>query len=517
MNLVAAPGRSSDVLSRIGRTAWSWPIAFVLGALSALAFAPLHLAFAFPIAFGGLLLLLEHRQTVHGALLLGWLYGLGSFLVGLHWITEAFAVDAERFGVLALPALLGLSALLAIFSALSVAAARLLAGCRGGLPLAMSLVTCWVLGEWLRGIVMDFPWNIAGYAWGFAEAPLQAASLIGIHGLGVLALLVSVLPVLALRDRRPWSLMTGAVILGALWAYGGVRLSAEGSIDAAGVRLRLVQPNIPQSLKWAESERERTLSRLLDLSRTAAAEPPTHVIWPESAVPYLVAEEPAVRATLATAVPPNGALLTGAVRRATAPDGGVALLNSILTLSDDGEILTAYDKVWLVPFGEYRPFRNLLGWLPKLTVGDVDFLPGPPRRPLIAPGLPPAWPLICYEAIFPHTLETEGLLPSWILAISNDAWFGTSWGPYQHLLAARLRAIEFGLPLIRIANSGISLVTDALGQERARLPLGVEGILDTALPAALPQETPYARFGDLPFGLATLVMGGAVLLAWRRA
>ncbi len=489
-----------------------------LGALTPLAFAPLQLAPMLLIGFGGLFLLLDRTPTRRGAFLIGWLFGLGSFFVGLYWITEAFAVDAERFGALALPALLGLSAFLAMFPALSAAAARLLAGRGNVVALAMALVACWALGEWIRGTVLTgFPWNIAGYAWGFAEAPLQGASLVGIHGLGVLALSVAVLPALALRERRLWPLVTAAAIIAALWTFGSARLSAEEPADATGIRLRLVQPNVPQSLKWAEAEREATLRRLIALSRTPGDPPPTHVIWPETAVPYLVAEEPAIRAAMATAVPPDGALLTGAVRRTIDMEGRATLRNSIVVLDAAGTIVAAYDKVRLVPFGEYQPFRRLFDRLPKLTVGDVDFVPGAARDTLAAPGLPPAWPLICYEAIFPEGLRTEGLLPSWILTVTNDAWFGTSWGPYQHLLAARLRAIELGLPLIRVANSGISVVTNALGRERARLPLGVQGILDIAMPGPLPVETYYVQFGELPFAFAVLALGGGALAGRRRA
>lgn len=496
----------------------AWMLAPVLGAVSALAFAPLHLAPMLPLAFGGLFLLLDRTPSLGGAFLLGWLFGLGSFLAGLHWITEAFAVDAERFGTLALPSLAALSALLAIFPALSVAAARLLAGPGGKVFLAVSLAACWAGGEWLRGLVLTgFPWNIAGYAWGFAEAPLQGAALVGIHGLGLLALLAAILPALALRERRLWPLGAAVLLVAAVWAFGAARLSAGVPADVPDVRLRLVQPNVAQSLKWEESERERILARLIALSRAPSAQPLTHVIWPETAVPYLLAEEPAVRAAVAAAVPPGGALLTGVVRRGRRDDGRPALLNSIVALDNTGGLVAAYDKVRLVPFGEYQPFRALLENLPKLTVGNVDFVPGAPRRAFAAPGLPPAWPLICYEAIFPAPMSAQAVPPSWILTVTNDAWFGTSWGPYQHALAARLRAVELGVPLVRAANSGVSMVTDARGQERARLPLAAEGVLDATLPGPMPGGTVYARYGDLPFGLAILVLAGATLAGRRRA
>ena len=516
----ALPAVASRPLRGIAqRLAWCGA-ALGLGALSAIALAPLHVAPAGLVAFGGLWVLLERTASLRGAFALGWLFGLGSFAVGLSWITEAFSVDAARFGALALPALAALSAGLALFPALSVAAARLLAGRSGGVPLALALAASWVAGEWLRGTVLTgFPWNIAGHAWGARDAGLQAAALVGIHGLGLLAVLAAVLAGVAVRQRRVWPALAAAVIIAVPWAWGMARLGDAMPADAPGIRLRLVQPNIPQDLKWAEGERERILGRLLALSAAPAADggAPTHVIWPESAVPYLIAESPAIRAAVARIIPPGGALLTGAVRRTTTADGGPALLNSLVALDDTGSITAAYDKIQLVPFGEYQPFRRLLADLPKLTVGAVDFIPGPPREAMRATGLPPLWPLICYEAIFPTTLPAQGPAPAWILTVTNDAWFGTSWGPYQHALSARLRAIELGLPLVRVANSGISLVTDAMGRERARLPLATDGVLDLPLPAALAGATPYARLGDLPFAIGVAVLAGLALAGRRRA
>ncbi|WP_426960369.1 apolipoprotein N-acyltransferase [Muricoccus radiodurans] len=494
--------------------------ALLLGAAAPLALAPLHwLPFIF-LSHGGLFLLLERAGSVWRAFLLGWLFGLGSFVVGLHWITEAFAVDAARFGALALPALLGLGALLAAFPALSAAAAHALAGERSGWRLAAAFSACWAAGEWLRGTLLTgFPWNLIGYAWGFADAPLQAAALVGIHGLGLVTILLAVLPALAFRARRRWCppllCLAG---LGLLWGYGALRLQADPLPDVPGVRLRLVQPDVPQALKWAPEERERILARLigLSLSPTAGDTPPTHVIWSESAVPYLLAEEPAIRSAVAAAVPPGGALVTGAVRRVAEGGSAVSLRNSVVVLDRQGEILDTYDKIRLVPFGEYVPLRGLLARLPKLTVGSTDFTPGTSRAPLPVPGLPGAWPLICYEAIFPAGLPADGPRPGYILTVTNDAWFGTSWGPHQHALAARLRAVELGLPLVRAANGGISLVTDAQGRVRATLPLATSGVLDAGLPGAIPDATLYACLGDGPFGVSVLLLGMLAMTRRRK-
>ncbi|OYW68352.1 MAG: apolipoprotein N-acyltransferase [Bosea sp. 12-68-7] len=478
-----------------------------LGAVTPLAFAPLHLLPLLFIGFGGLFLLLERTRSIGGAFLLGWLFGLGSFATGLGWITEAFAVDAERFGPFALPALAALSAGLALFPALSLAAARLVAGRRGGARLLIAYAVCWAAGEWLRGAVLTgFPWNLAGHAWGFADAPLQLAAFVGVHGLGLVTIILAALPALGLSLRRAWPFGVAATLLALVWATGAARLAVPPPPDVPDVRLRLVQPNVAQSLKWEPSERRRILSDLLTLSQApgSSGEGPTHLLWPETAVPYLVAEEPAVRAAIAAVVPREGALVTGSVRRGLDSAEGPSMRNSALVLDDTAQILSVYDKVRLVPFGEYMPFRAWLSGIPKLTEGTVDFSPGTDLSPLPIPGLPAAVTLICYEAIFAGRGSGAAREAGWILTLTNDAWFGRSWGPHQHALAARMRAVEFGLPMVRVANGGISFVTDAYGRERQRLALGVRGVLDTALPAALPGETLYARLGDQPFLIAVL-------------
>lgn len=491
-----------------------------LGSLTPLAFAPLHLLPALFIGFSGLFLLLGRTPSIRGAFLLGWLFGLGSFVVGLSWITEAFAVDAERFGALAWPALGALAGGLALFPALALGAARGVAGQAGGGRLLLAFAACWSAGEWLRGTVLTgFPWNLAGHAWGFADAPLQLAALVGIHGLGLATILVATLPALAVSARRLPPLLAAVIGVASLWGFGALRLGQPLPPDLPDVRLRLVQPDVAQSLKWAPAERARILGDLLALSRAAdTAATPTHVIWPEAAVPYLLAEDAAARAALATAVPRGGALITGAVRRA--PDFPIrpAMRNSVLVLDEAGTIIgDGYDKIRLVPFGEYVPHREWMPGMPKLTDGAVDFSPGPPLVALPVPGLPPALALICYEAIFPSRLTTAVPPPGWLLTVTNDAWFGTSAGPHQHALAARLRSVELGLPMVRVANGGISFVTDAFGRERARLPLGTRGVLDSPLPAALPGGTPYGRFGDVPLLAALAILLTGLVLTRRRA
>jgi apolipoprotein N-acyltransferase len=283
----------------------------------------------------------------------------------------------------------------------------------------------------------------------------------------------------------------------------------------AGVRLRLVQANIDQRLKWQDGERVRTLQKYLALSTQPGNPPVTHVVWPETALPYLLSTEPELLRIVARVVPPGGLLLTGAVRvEQPGPQPG-RVWNSVHAIDDQGRIVATYDKFHLVPFGEYVPLRHILP-IDKITPGTSDFAAGPGPSTVRLPGLPAASPLVCYEAIFPGAVTApSGPRPQWLLNVTNDAWFGHSAGPHQHFASARLRAVEEGLPLVRAANTGISAVIDPYGRVRAELGLGREGVLESSLPAALP-PTPYARFGNVAF-LMLLMSAISLIVIMRRS
>jgi apolipoprotein N-acyltransferase len=270
------------------------------------------------------------------------------------------------------------------------------------------------------------------------------------------------------------------------------------------VRLRIVQANIPQRQKWIPELRAGHLQRQRAMSRqsspNSSARPPTHVIWPETAAPFFLSDNDAARGAAAVAAPSGGALITGAPRRG---DGN--FWNAAHVITGDGRIVASYDKAHLVPFGEYVPLRGILP-LDKVVPGQGDFSAGAGRQTLAVPGLPPVSPLICYEAIFPGAVARRDARPGWLLNLTNDAWFGTFAGPQQHFAIAATRAVEEGLPLVRAANTGISAVVDPYGRPVAMLGLGVEGVIDSGLPRALPTLTPYARSGNVvPAGLLGLI------------
>jgi apolipoprotein N-acyltransferase len=243
--------------------------------------------------------------------------------------------------------------------------------------------------------------------------------------------------------------------------------------------------------------------RHLELTRAPADPRPDVVIWSETAVPFVLGQAPELQAESAAAALP-GTLVLG-IRRTE--EG--AWFNSLAVLAPDGTATAVYDKHHLVPFGEYIPLAGWLARLPLETLTQAGFSAGPGPRLLAAPGIPPFLPLICYEAIFPGGLRADGR-PAWLVQVTNDAWFGTASGPYQHFAQARVRAIEQGLPLARAANTGISAMVDPFGRVLARLDLGETGYVDALLPGELP-PTWYSRIGDLPGLTAVGIIFGLTL------
>jgi apolipoprotein N-acyltransferase len=515
--------------------AWGWRrglIAFVAGAISTLALPPWDLWPVPFLTFSILIWLIDGAAAgrmggVMAAAAAGWWFGFGYFLAGLYWIGHAFLVDAAIFGWLLPIAVTLLPAGLALFTAFGFALARLTwtRGATRVLVLAAALTAA----EWLRGhILTGFPWNAFGYALA-APLPLaQAAALVGLWGLTFLAV-ASYASLAVLADDpgetrwRPLAPALSAAVLTGLAVYGFLRLDATPTTFVEGVKLRIMQPNLQQDQKFNYSQRQQVMDRYIALSDRAAGpqstgvRDATHLIWPESAFPFFLTREAEALARIADLLPQGTVLITGGIRApdVSQPDAAVTrAYNSIYVIDHDGSVLSVYDKVHLVPFGEYLPFQDLLEsfGLVALTKMRGGFIPGDRRRSLAVPRAPSVLPLICYEIIFPGEAVPSGERPAWMINLTNDGWFGSSPGPYQHLQEARLRAIEEGLPLVRAANTGISAVVDPLGRVIASLPLGTEGVLDASLPRAL-GLTPYARFGDIPTGF---VLAAIFILARRR-
>ncbi|MEX0693751.1 MAG: apolipoprotein N-acyltransferase [Rhodospirillales bacterium] len=487
-------------------------MAVLLGALAVAALPPFHVIPVLWLSFAGLALLVISAKCWHQAAVEGWLFGLGWFGGGLYWIGYAFLVDAERYAFLMPVAVIGVAAGMALYTALSVTIfyftlKRFRTTARVLIP---AFAGSWILGEWLRSWVLTgFPWNPLASVWGFSPAMMQSAAWIGSLGLGFLTAMVFIAPVLIIKSTdgpasKPMlKILAVSMILPVLWVAGAWRTGDGAGLQTHdGIVLRLVQPAIPQALKWHPDLRQQHVLKQMAMSKRTAGPfgLPTHVIWAETNVPYLLDPDSTLPAMLAAAVPPGGSLIFGAPRRDAAGDA----YNSLFVINDNGKITATFDKFHLVPFGEYVPLRAYLAF-EKLTAGRGDFTPGPGPATLHNEGLPPFAAIICYEVIFPGHVVDRKDRPAWILNITNDAWFGPSTGPRQHLVQAQLRAIEEGLPVVRVANTGISALVDAYGRIRNRLELDEQGIVDAPLPLPL-APTIFALYGQTTSLLFALIV-----------
>ena len=508
-------------------TGWRrYGVSAFFGVLAALALPPIYAVFLLVPAFVGLIWLLDSSPRLRAAFAVGWWFGFGHFIAGLYWIGIALSIKAEQFGWLIPFAVFGLPAIVACYTGVLtlVAKALQLRGLAAGAGSVVIFAVLWVFLEWVRGWAFTgFPWNLIGSVWTISDSMIQFAALIGVYGLSFVTVLGAAMPAILTDEelskfaaRRTVIIALG--ILVGIGIGGAVRLSQAETKTVADVRLRLVQPNIPQKIKWQRSRRNGHVMKQLHLSRTApkfGTAKPTHVIWSETAVPYYLAREPQLRRVIADGVPPDGLIITGAPRLKTKGPRSYQTWNSLHAVDGSGSVVATYDKSHLVPFGEYVPFRWLLN-MSKITTGTTDFSPGPGPRTLRLKGLPPVSPLICYEGIFPSRVIASGPRPQWLLNITNDAWYGRSVGPYQHFAAVRLRAVEEGMPLVRVANTGISAVVDSYGRTIASLGLSREGVIDSPLPKSLDTLTLYARYGDRIILILLALMTVVGLLLSRR-
>ncbi len=519
-------------------------VAFVAGSLSVLAMAPFFLWPVLFLTLPVLVWLIDGAQTqgeagsvwkrpAVRAATAGWWFGFGYFLFGLFWIGEAFLVEADKFAWLLPFAVTMMPAGLALFTALATAAARLV--WPSGLARVLVLAITLSLAEWLRGHVLTgFPWNVLGYALTWPLPMMQSAALIGIYGLTLLAVLIFAAPLVLVTDASSqramqWAVGIAVLPLLALYGYGAWQLSGGAAPLIKGVRIRVVQASVDQRDKWKAEKQRAIFLDQLDLSRHDASGRRddlagiTHLIWPEAAMPFLPLEHPEALAAIGKLLPDGTQLISGALRLKKPSAGAIASrregYNSLMVFADTGALEMLYDKIHLVPFGEYLPFQTALEamGLQQLTRWRGGFSVGPSPRPLLSiPGLPPVAGLICYEAIFPAAIVQGQKRPGLLLNVTNDGWFGDTTGPLQHFHQARVRAVEEGLPLVRAANNGVSAVIDGQGRVLALLPLNARGVIDSGIPAAL-APPPYARFGDRTFvALALFFLAGAIVLARKQ-
>ena len=507
--------------------------ALIAGAATALAFPPFGLL---PGLLGyGLLMSLfdaaDPQRPLRSAFWRGWLAGSVFFLISTWWVSEAFFVDAEKHAWQAPFAIGFMAGGLGLFWGLMGAAYRAIAP-KGALRV-LAFAGVFGLFEWLRGHVLTgFPWDLAGESWPAGDAVSQTAALVGAYGLGWITVAASAAPVLLLEagDRRVriGAVTAAALALAGAYGYGRARLADAAAVSPTAPMVRVVQADFDEEADYTDARLQAILARYVELTARPAARRPDIVVWPEGAIPaaandYL-AEGTWTRAAITGALRPGQSLLVGAYRVSGSPDAP-AYYNSLLALRDQagGLRLTGlYDKFRLVPFGEYLPLER---WLKPLgvnklvNVGD-GFSTGPAPQPIAPAGMPRVQPLICYESLFPGFARTSAAgRPAWIVNVSDDAWFGHTYGPLQHLNLASYRAIEEGLPIVRATPTGVSAIIDAYGRIRpgARLDHGASGVIDAPLPPAV-ARTSYELWGDLGFWLMGAVSLAAAMIGrmtWR--
>jgi apolipoprotein N-acyltransferase len=455
-----------------------------------------------------------HLRNFFSNFLLGFCFGFGFFAATFYWIGFPFLVYAERLFFFIPFALVLFPALFALFFG---AASALAAFFPHGASRLSAFVAFLALADFLRGhIPGGLPWNNFGYAWGSADTLMQSASLFGVDGVGVIAILLATLSVSPfLFHFSKISLISSALSISIFlsfhfWGEHRIQALQDQAQSTHNIKIRIIQPNISQSSRWKDNHIRQIFLRLLSLSVVNRPPSINHIIWPETATPFLLLNSKDAQQQIASITPPNGSLVTGAPRKDNAKKS--VYYNSIVALDPSQRLIGTYDKKNLVPFGEYTPLGDffsidlLLGRLGSYTKGNHF-------QPLLTlPNTPPALPAICYESLFSHDLlayfNAHKNKPKWILNATNDAWFGYSLAPIQHMEMSRWRSVELGIPLVRVNNTGRSGIINALGKPIEYRLTHTVGVIDFSLPQALKNNTTFSIIGFwgffLPWGLLFL-------------
>lgn len=481
-------------------------IAAMAGALCSLAFAPFYLIIFAVVSIAIFYFLIDKSHNKKLAFLYGFCYGFGYFLAGNYWIAISLLVDADEFAWLipfCLTLIPGVLALYFAFLALSFFTLVKKFHFQKNYEKIIIFALLWVVFEFLRSYLFTgFPWNLLGYSTLFYEGFAQSANIFGTYGLSFLIVLIALIPNLFFKNNHKKSdkIFAGIIVFLAVanLIYGIFSLDDKKLFTNDEYRLRIVQANIKQEMKWVEHEKYRNFLKTIALTNSKSLDGIKTVIWAETSTPYAIEENSGVIEKLKLATPENGILITGALRFEHDGHQINQAWNSVFAISKKG-IESFYDKHHLVPFGEYVPLEKYLPFVQKITDGAIGFSAGDGPKTLDVHGLRFS-PLVCYEVIFPDKIIDKNNIPDLLVNVTNDAWFGVSTGPFQHFDMARMRAIEYGTALARAANTGISAFIDPLGRVVAKIGLNEEGVIDVSL-VTRNDETIYLQYGDKPLFL----------------
>jgi len=473
--------------------------AFLMGSAAALAFAPTYLFFILFFSFPALLFLLGKSKSLKESFFLGWGFGFGLFLCGLYWISYALLVDQDMFGWLVPFAVLLIPAILALY----IGSITLLLHRIRTRPVSLTItfISLWVLVEMLRTkLFTGFPWLTLGYSWSNKITLIQSASLFGVFGVSFIILVIILTPFILLKNYKKSKFIAISYSICSLiafflnFSYGIWRLDTADR-EFLQHSVRIVQPNIKQSIKWDRRYRYQNLQKIMELSKQNGNSSQTYIIWPEAAITYSL-DNKNTRNIIKEIIPEESYLITGGIR--LSKNNTLKLMSSLFVIGSDGEIVDHYDKMHLVPFGEYIPLKDFIPFnISKITHGLLDYTPGSKAKIITPKSEYPSFRgLICYESFFPQEILFNEQKPDFLINITNDAWYGNSPGPYQHLDITKFRAIEYGLPMVRSANSGVSAIINQYGEILQQLNLNQEGYLINKLPKPQKSRTFYHLHGN---------------------
>ncbi len=490
--------------------------ALLCGMLLAMALPPFYQLWAAFASFSFGVYICSKKSKLWNLAAIGYWFGFGYFALGFYWIGNALLVDIERTGWL-YPITLVLNG--AVFGIFAIFPFMLTKFSKLIFLKILLLASGWCLSEWFRGFFLTgFPWNPISSVLAFSPNLLQTLAWWGTYGLSLIAVIIFAWPALWLNKPNyktfVFSLLA-PIALAVMWEYGAFIISHRPKINhGKAIMVRLVQPSIPQSLKWDKESLEQNLKEYIDLSHGLDSNHIDFTLWGETAVPYDLTYDVEQVRKIRQSAPRYGYLISGFVRYE--PDGSrYKPFNSFGVMNRKGTVVAVYDKSHLVPFGEYIPLRQYLPeWIKPVTNTISEFGRGIKFETIKVDGYPEFAPLICYEIIFSDEVVRKDNKPKWAIVLTNDGWYGISSGPYQHLVAAQMRAVEEGISIVRSANSGISAVINPYGEVTAQIPLGERGFIDTMVKPDEARKTIFGICGNyIPLTMSCLILLVAFVLS----